>query len=247
MIFLTLLTAADFQDAQAQQAAGPMTSCAYSFVRKQCYAGQTRIAQGQFYWEEAGHRACYDYSGAYRYRFILSDTAVIGIDKRANSGYTLRRSADPQHYEAVSRSVHVFGQLLRGISAFGDTVRAGVVGSVDSCIFLETKSAAGTDIVAVTRESGRPALIESFDPDGALYRQTRTVYGKGKTGGYLPSRLIVRTRDGSVVTLDTLLLSKAVVNQPLPPNVFGVSDKCRLVSSVTPSATTLPFFNAPGK
>jgi hypothetical protein len=200
-----------------------------SFVRKQWFSGQCRIAQGRFFFDSRNKSACYDYSGPFRYRFIVNDTAVFGIDKKNNRGYVLTRSADPLQYDELYLSVHLFGQFLRTVIQIADQGADSVRGSVDSCVYFKKKTGSGSDIVAVSRVTGLPSLIESFDENGKLFEQSRMAYGADrKNCPALPSRLIVRKRSGDVVTSDTLAISAGKVTTTITPDMFGLPHECRL-------------------
>jgi hypothetical protein len=207
-----------------------LTSCECSFVRKQWFQGQSRIAKGRFFFDCRSRSACYDYSSPFHYRFIVNDTAVFGIDKKNNRGYALLRSADPQQYDEVYLSVHLFGQFLRSITDTADQAADSVRGSVDSTVYLEKKTGSGCDMIAMTRETGRAALIESFDENGVLIEQSRMAYDKRNDRTALPSRLIVKKRSGDVVTLDTLAVSGGRINTTVMPQRFTVPPECRLAA-----------------
>jgi hypothetical protein len=219
-----------------------MTSFECSFVRKQWFSGQCRIAQGRFFFDGRSKSACYDYSGPFRYRFIVNDTAVFGIDKKNNRGYVLARSADPQQYDELYLSVHLFGQFLRTMTQTADQAADSVRGSVDSCVYFTKKTGSGSDIVAVSRETGQPLLIESFDANGTLCEQSRMAYGASrKNCPVLPSRLIVRRRSGEVVTSDTLAISAGKVTTTIMPDMFGLPHECRLGAFRGSQPRTTPF------
>jgi hypothetical protein len=220
-----------FAAADTLQCTGRMTSFECSFVRKQWFQGQCRVAKGRFFFDCQSKSACYDYSGPYRYRFIVNDTAVFGIDKKNNRGYVLTRSADPLQYDNLYFSVHLFGQFLRTMTQAADQVTDSVRGSVDSCVYVTKKTGSGSDIIALTRETGLPSLIESFDTNGTLFEQSRMAYGTGrKNHPVIPSRLVVRKRSGDVVTTDTLAISWGKVNEAVTPDMFNLPHECRLAA-----------------
>jgi hypothetical protein len=219
-----------------------MTSFECSFVRKQWFSGQCRIAQGRFFFDGRSKSACYDYSGPFRYRFIVNDTAVFGIDKKNNRGYVLTRSADSLQYDDLYLSVHLFGQFLRTMTQTADQGADSVRGSVDSCVYFKKKTGSGSDIVAVSRETGLPSLIESFDANGTLFEQSRMAYGTSrKDCPVLPSRLIVRRRSGDVVTSDTLAISAGKATTTITPDMFGLPHECRLGAFHDAQNGTAPF------
>jgi outer membrane lipoprotein-sorting protein len=216
--------------ADTLQCTGRITSLECSFVRTQSFQGQSRVAQGRFFYDRETRSACYDYRGAYLYRFVVNDTAVFGIDKKNNRGYTLVRSDNPQRYDDLRFSIHLFGQFLRGVAETTEKAGAVVRASLDTSVYLEQETPGGRDIVAVTRETGRPTVIESFDTTGAMVEQSKMTYKKQTDGVALPVRLVVRKKSGDVVTLDILAISSGAINKPVAPESFGVPKTCRMVA-----------------
>jgi hypothetical protein len=205
-----------------------MSSFECSFVRRQWFQGQSRNAQGRFYFDGQSRRACYDYGGALRYRFIVNDTAVFGIDKKNNAGYALARSDDSAQYDELCSSVHLFGQFLRSVTEAADRASDSVRASVDSCVYLTKKTGNGCDILAISRETGLPILVESFDENGAMVEQSRMTYGTKKNSPALPTRVIVRMKRGNVLTTDTLIISSVRTTAAAAPEPFAVPQQCRL-------------------
>jgi hypothetical protein len=200
-----------------------------SFVRTQWFQGQSRVTKGHFLFDSARRCACYDYSGPFRYRFIVNDTAIVGIDKKNNVGYTLSRAADPQQYDDLFGSVHLFGQFIGSIATPAGDDMGIVRGSVDSCVYVERKTDHGSDVIASARETGLPLLIESLDETGAMVEQSRMVYGRRhNTGAAMPSQVIVRRKWAGVILVDTLTLSAVRTNTESAADAFAVPHACRL-------------------
>jgi hypothetical protein len=200
-----------------------------SFVRTQWFQGQCRVTKGHFLFDAERRCACYDYNGPFRYRFIVNDTAIVGIDKKNNVGYALSRAADPQQYDNLLGSVHLFGQFLGGIAVPAGDDTGVVRGSVDSCVYVERKTDRGSDVIARSRETGLPLLIESLDETGAMVEQSRMVYGRRHgTGATMPSKVIVRRKWAGVILVDTLALSAVRTNTESAPDAFAVPHECRL-------------------
>jgi hypothetical protein len=221
---------------------GTITSVECSFVRKQWFQGQCRNAQGKFYFDSRCRSACYDYGGPpRRYRFIVNDTAVFGIDAKSNAGYVLTRGADAAQYDELCLSVHLFGQFLRCSAEAADRPSDSIRGSVDSCVYLTKKTDNGSDNIAISRESGQPLLIESFDENGAMVEQSRMAYGDRKHPCAMPKRLIVRMKRGDVVTVDTATLSAIVINSAIAPERFTVPTSCRLCAFHEMRSAPFPF------
>lgn len=211
--------------ADTLQNSGRMTSLECSFVRTQWFNGQRKVTKGQFFFDGQSGNASYDYSGPFHYRFIINDTSVVGIDKKNNRGYALKRSGDRGRYDELYFSLHLLGQFIRGADAACGRTDCVVRGSVDSCVYFETKTDRGSDIIATARETGRPLLIESFDGSGSLFEQSRIGYDNRKG---LPSLLVVRKRWGDLVTVDSLILSSVKTNMAVAPERFAVPPACRL-------------------
>jgi hypothetical protein len=228
LILMTFLLVAAPSAATRADAAG-IASFECSFVRTQWFQGQCRVTKGLFLFDSARASACYDYSGAFRYRFIVSDTGIMGIDKKNNVGYSLSRESDPQEFEDLVCSIHQLGQFLRSVAATAGDDTSIVRGSVDSCIYVERKTNRGSDIIASSRETGLPVLIESLDWTGAMVEQSRMVWGRRlKTGAVMPSRVIVRRKWEGAVFVDTLTLSAVSSTAHAAPDLFTVPRACRL-------------------
>jgi hypothetical protein len=206
-----------------------MTSLELSFVRKQWFQGQCRVSKGRFSYDGSTGRACYDYSGPYRYMFILCDTSIVGIDKRNNRGYALARNSAPRHYEGLYFSLDLFGQFLQSADAAKDLAAFTVRASIDSCVYYERKTVNGKEIIAIARETGRPSLVESFDENGMLIEQSRMAYNESrKAVAAVPSQVIVKKKWGDVVTVDSITCSSIRLNGTLAPERFAVPQACRL-------------------
>ena len=228
LILMTFLLVAAPSAATRADATG-IVSFECSFVRTQWFHGQCRVTKGQFSFDSAHASACYDYSGAFRYRFIVSDTAIVGIDKKNNVGYSLSRKSDPQEYEDLVCSIHLLGQFLRNVAAAAGDETGIVRGSVDSCVYVERRTAHGSDVIARSRETGLPLLIEALDETGAMVEQSRMVYGsRHDARASMPSLVIVRRKWAGVILVDTLTLSAARTNRESAPDAFAVPHACRL-------------------
>jgi hypothetical protein len=229
IVFTALLSIGALQNeatgGDTLSANGRITSLECSFVRTQRFQGQSRVAQGRFTYDCGTRSACYDYRGAYQYRFVVNDTAIAGIDKKTNRGYTLMRSSDPRRYDDLRFSIHLFGQFLRGTAEMSENSGAVVRGSLDSCVYLELQTPGGRDVVAVSRETGRPAVVESFDTAGTMSEQSKMTY---KSNTAVPARLVVRKKSGDVVTEDALVISSGAINGPVAPETFLVPKTCRM-------------------
>jgi hypothetical protein len=211
--------------ADTPSSGGRMTSLECSFVRTQWFQGQCRVSKGHFSFDGARNSACYDYAGAFHFRFILTDTSVTDIDKKNNRGYLIARSDDPRRYDEVYFSLHLLSQFIQSVAADPGRADGAVLGSVDSCIYYEKKTGRGSDIIAMVRETGRPSLVESFDGSGSLLEQSRIGY-EGRKGQ--PSLLIVRKKVGVLVTVDSLTISSVKINAVVAPDRFAVPPACRL-------------------
>jgi hypothetical protein len=203
-----------------------ITSVECSFIRKNTYLGFSKVARGRFCFDAAAHVAVYDYSGPFHFKFIIRDTVLYGIDKKKNTGYVLRRHRGMAISNGPYASIHIFEPYLRCVNA--DSASRVLRGSVLLELFFERANGPGLDVFSQDRDFGMINCVESFDGHGEMYEQTRMRYNAKKQVFDFPIRIVKRKKCDGMVTSDTVLISGAVVNKAIRPEVFSLPAGCRL-------------------
>lgn len=227
IIAAALAAAAIFVFAQDQTLApGRVRTVVCTIIRKNSYNGFSKVVKGTFCYEARTNRASYEYGAPFGFRFIVCDTAIIGIDIRRNSGYVWRRGRDDFGCTDLYSSVHFFDPYLACVNA--DTALLSLSGRTDSHTYFERRNLSSTDVLARNDESGAYDCIESFDGQGALYRQVKARFDENEGVYDFPVRIVVRNRCGDLITSDTVIISNARVNGAIPTGAFAPPDHCRL-------------------
>jgi hypothetical protein len=215
-----------------------ISSVECAITRKSSFQGFSKVAKGHFYYDAAAGAAAYEYSAPFSFRFIINDTALFGIDTKHNRGYALGRVAGAPPCDDLYRSIHFFDAYLRCVTI--DTALLSVKGSAGPHVYHEREDPSGPDVFSRDKESGAIDLIESFDAQGELYQQTAMRFNEQQHVYEFPVRMVVRKKCGGLLTSDTVLISNAVVNRRVRPELFALPANCRL-NAVTDARQGLFF------
>jgi hypothetical protein len=196
-----------------------------TIIRKNSCNGFSKVVKGRFFFDAATNRACYEYGAPFGFRFLLSDTNVVGIDMQRNSGYVSGRSRETS-CDNLYESIHLFESYLRYVNT--DASLLARAGQTDSHTYLACKEASFTDVLARNDETGALDCIETFDEKGGLYQQIKARFNDNESRYDFPVRVVIRKRCSDMITADTVLISNAHVNGILPTDAFKVPEHCRL-------------------
>jgi hypothetical protein len=195
-----------------------ISSVECTIIRKNACNGFSKVAKGRFFYDAAAGAAAYEYGAPFGFRFIINDTAMFGIDARHGGGYTARRGEGPRGCDDLYESVHFFDAFLRCVNT--DTASMIMAGQTDDHRYYARKDRYATDVLAYSRESGALDCIESFDDQGEMYRQIKARYDEQGRVYDFPVRIVIRKRCSGVLTSDTVLISRALVNKGVSGNAF---------------------------
>lgn len=196
-----------------------------TIIRKNSCNGFSKVVKGRFFFDAAANCSCYEYGAPFGFRFLLSDTDIVGIDMRRNSGYVSRRSREFS-CDNLYESIHLFEPYLRYVNA--DEALLSIAGQTDSHSYFAAKGESSTNVLARNDETGALDCIETFDEKGALYQQVKARFNDNESRYDFPVRLVIRKRCSDMITTDTVLILNARVNGALPPDAFTVPEHCRL-------------------
>lgn len=228
LLFIAALLAAQ-SSLSAQEAApmaGRVASVECSIIRKNSCNKFSKVVKGRFSYDAAAGAAAYVYDAPFLYRFIVNDTAIVGIDTRRNAGYAARRTTDLEGCDDLFETVHFFGAYLRCVNADRETLTP--AGCTESHWYYGRRNRSGTDILARSIETGAVDCIESFDEKGVMFQQLKARFDEGRHNYDFPVRIVVRRKCGGMLTADTVLISAASVNRAVRGDAFTLPAGCEL-------------------
>ncbi len=225
-LLISLLMQAPAQTEEIAPAAAPVSSVTCAFIRKNSYQGFSKVAKGHFHYDAGTNAAAYEYEPPFNFRFIINDTAIIGIDTKHNVGYEARRGIDSSSCNDLSQTVDLFDTYLRCLNAAPASLTIkGVTGTHQ---YIERHDLFGTDVFARDLRSGAIDLMESFDTRGALYQQIHARFNEQRQEYEFPVRIVVRRKCAGALTSDTVLISETSIDKPVRLEWFSIPAGCRL-------------------
>jgi hypothetical protein len=205
---------------------GRVSSVECSIIRKNSCNGFSKVVKGRFSYDAAAGAAAYEYAAPFSFRFIINDTAILGIDTKRNTGYAARRAKDLEECADLYATVHFFDAYLRCVNA--DKADLTPAGCTDSHWYYERRNRFGTDVLARSIKKGAVDCIESFDERGVMFQQLKARFDEGRRKYDFPICIVVRKKCGDMLTSDTVLISNIAVNRAVRSDVFTPPVGCEL-------------------
>jgi|WetSurMetagenome_2_1015567.scaffolds.fasta_scaffold00241_25 hypothetical protein len=227
LVFVALLAAHSAAEAQeCVPAAGRVSTVDCFITRKNSWNGFSKVVKGRFSYDAAAAAASYEYAAPFSFRFILSDTAVVGIDLRRNAGYRASRAGEMPRCGDLYAAVHLFDAYLRCVNT--NMADLTPTGCTKTHWYYERKNSLGTDMVARNIQTGAVDCIESFDGKGVMYQQLKARFDEGRGEYCFPVRVVIRRDFCGILTSDTVLVSRAAVNKVARRDAFALPPGCKL-------------------
>ena len=160
-------------------------------ARKQSCGGVEKSSRCECTFDHNGGRCCYAYASPYEYTFTVSDSEVVGVNRKSKQGYKVKLVSEPARFRELLESVHLLGPLLQ----FGrmDTLIVSLKASIGDFLYFQRDAGAAHELIKADRAGNAVVLVETSDSTGAVTRQTVFEYdaSSGKRAVF-PRKVIIR-------------------------------------------------------